>query len=173
MSEPFLAQIQIYGFNFAPKGWALCAGQIMPISQNTALFSLLGTTYGGNGLSTFGLPNLQGRVPIHAGQGPGLTQRDLGEQAGQEFVTILTSQLPAHNHPATCNDAVGTSYDPAANVWSTDAGQNNEYSSGNVAGQMSPNAVQPTGNGFPHNNMQPYLVVNYCIALVGIFPARS
>ncbi len=173
MSEPFLAQIQIFGFNFAPQGWALCAGQIMAISQNTALFSLLGTTYGGDGKTNFALPNLKGRVPIHSGQGPGLTLRDLGEQAGEEFVTLLTSEIPAHNHSATCNPAVGTSYDPAGNVWCHDAGETNEYSSGNPAGQMSPNALTPSGGGQPHNNMQPYLVLNYCIALVGIFPARN
>lgn len=173
MSEPFVAQIQIFGFNFAPQGWALCAGQILPISQNTALFSLLGTTYGGDGKSNFALPNLQGMVPIQQGQGPGLSVRDLGETGGEEFVTLLSSQMPGHTHPANCNNAVGTSYDPAGQIWSQDAAGNNEYGSGPVAGQMSPNAVLQAGGGQPHNNLQPYLVLNYCIAMQGVYPPRS
>jgi microcystin-dependent protein len=174
MSEPFVAQIQIFGFNFAPQGWALCAGQLLPISQNTALFSLIGTFYGGDGRSNFALPNLQGRVPISQGQGPGLTSRGVGEAAGKEFVTLLANQTPGHTHPAYCSNDVGTSYDPAGQVWSQDAGGNQEYGSGAVAGhQMSPSAIQPAGGGQPHNNLQPYVVLNYCIALQGVFPARS
>jgi microcystin-dependent protein len=173
MSEPFVAEIRIFGFNFAPSGWAMCNGQIMAISQNTALFSLLGTTYGGNGISTFALPNLQSRIPIGPGQGAGLSLRDLGELSGEENVTLLNTQLAAHSHPANCNSNMGNSYDPAGNLWSVDAGGNNEYGSGTIAGQMSPGAISPTGGGQPHNNIQPYLALNFCIALQGVFPARS
>lgn len=173
MSEPFVAQIQIFGFNFAPQGWALCQGQLLPISQNTALFSLIGTQFGGDGRSNFGLPNLQGSVPIGQGNGPGLTPRNIGETGGEAFVTILSSQLAGHTHPANCNNAVGTAYDPAGQVWSQDAGGNQEYGGGAVAGQMSPNAILQAGGGQPHNNLQPYLALNYCIAMQGVFPARS
>jgi microcystin-dependent protein len=173
MSEPFVGQIQIFGFNFAPQGWALCEGQLLSISQNTALFSILGTTYGGDGKTTFGLPNLQGRVPLQRGQGPGLTLRNLGDMGGEEFVTLLDNQMPGHTHPANCNNAVGTSYDPAGQVWSQDAGGNQEYGPMASAGQMSPKAILPAGGGQPHNNLQPYLVLNYCIALQGIYPPRS
>lgn len=175
MAEPFLAQIQIFAFNFAPQGWALCNGQILAISQNTALFSLLGTNFGGNGTSNFGLPNLQSRVPIGANDsaGPGLTQRVIGQVGGEEAVTLLSGQIPGHTHPANCSSAVGTSYDPAGNVWSVDAGGNNEYGSGPIAGQMSSSATGVTGGGAPHSNVQPYLAVNFCIALTGIYPSRS
>ena len=173
MSEPFVAEIRIFGFSFAPKGWAFCNGALLSISQNTALFSLLGTTYGGDGKSNFALPDMQGRVPLHPGQGPGLSLFDLGESGGEEIVTLLSNQIPAHTHPANCTNAVGTSYDPTGNVWSTDGAGNNEYGSGPVAGQMSPSAVLPTGGSQPHDNIQPSLVMNFCIALQGIFPARS
>ena len=173
MSEPFLAEIRIFGFNFAPQGWALCAGQLLSISQNTALFSLLGTQYGGNGTSNFALPNFQGRLAIGQGQGPGLTQRLVGETGGEQFVTLNSNQLPAHTHPATCNNAVGTSYDPAGQVWSQDAGGNQEYGNSTVAGQMAPNAILPAGGGLPHNNLQPFEVLSFCIAMQGIFPARN
>jgi microcystin-dependent protein len=173
MSEPFVAQIQIFGFNFAPQGWAFCQGQLLPISQNTALFSLIGTQFGGDGRSNFALPNLQDSVPIGQGQGPGLTQRNIGDTGGEPFVTILSSQLAGHTHPANCNNAVGTAYDPAGQVWSQDAGGNPEYGGVAVAGQMSPNAILQAGGGQPHNNLQPYLALNYCIALQGIFPSRN
>jgi microcystin-dependent protein len=173
MSEPFVAQIQIFGFNFAPQGWALCQGQILPISQNTALFSLLGTQYGGDGKSNFALPNMQGNIAIGQGQGPGLTSRAVGETGGQQSVTLTSNQLASHTHPATCNNAVGTVYDPAGEVWSQDAGGNQEYGSATVSGQMAPNAIMPAGGGQPHNNLQPFVVLNFCIALQGIFPARS
>lgn len=175
MAEPFVAQIQIFGFNFAPTGWAFCNGQVLPISQNTALFSLIGTTFGGDGRATFALPNLQSRVPIGANdsQGPGLTQRYLGEAGGEETVTLASPQTPGHTHPANCNSNNGTSYDPAGNVWSVDAGGNNEYGSGPIAGQMSTSATALTGGSQPHDNIQPYLTLNFCIALTGIYPARS
>lgn len=173
MSEPFVAQIQIFGFNFAPQGWAFCQGQLVAISQNTALFSLIGTQFGGDGRSNFALPNLQGSVPIGQGAGPGVTPRNVGESGGEPFVTISSSQLAGHTHPANCNNNVGTAYDPAGQVWSQDAGGNQEYGGGAPAGQMSPNAILPAGGGQPHNNLQPYLTLNYCIALQGIFPARN
>src|ERR1700688_2673042 len=127
MSDQFVSEIRIFAGNFPPRGWALCNGQILPISQNTALFSLLGTTYGGNGTSNFALPNLQGLSPMHAGQGAGLSPRVLGESGGTETVTLLASEIPAHTHPANCNSGTGDQFGPPGNVWATDAGGNNEY----------------------------------------------
>jgi microcystin-dependent protein len=172
MSNPFVAEIRIFPFNFAPKGWAFCDGQILPISQNTALFSLLGTTYGGDGRSNFALPNLQGISPLAAGAGPGLSLRDLGESGGEDSVTIVASTLPSHSHEATCNAGMGDQYGPAGNFWATDAGGNNEYNS-NSNSQMAAGAVGAVGSGLPHNNLQPYLVLNFCIALQGVYPPRS
>jgi microcystin-dependent protein len=171
MANPFVAEIRIFPFNFAPTGWAFCNGQILPISQNTALFSLLGTTYGGDGKSNFALPNLQGSSPIHQGQGPGLTLRDLGESGGEDSVTLLASELPAHTHAVNCVSGLGDQYGPAGTVWATDAGGNNEYDTDGAA-NMAPNALQNTG-GLAHNNLQPYLTLNFCIALQGIYPPRS
>ncbi|HEY3044525.1 MAG TPA: tail fiber protein [Vicinamibacterales bacterium] len=171
MADPFVAEIRLFGFNFAPKGWAMCNGQLLPISQNTALFSLLGTTYGGDGKSTFALPNLQSRVPMGTGQGQGLTLRDLGETGGTETVTLLISQMPVHTHAAACNSAVGNQYTPPG-FWAKDAAGNAEY---NAAGASAMNAaaLDQSGGDLPHTNMQPYCVVNYCIALQGVFPPRS
>jgi len=180
MSEPFLAQIQIFAFNFPPFGWAFCNGQILAISQNTALFSLLGTNYGGNGTSTFALPNLQSSVPVGVqnGAGPGLTQRFLGEAGGAESVTLLQTEMASHTHTANCTAAQGNSLNPAGGVWSTDVAGNNEYGSGSVAGSMSTLATSlsggtPNGSTQPHPNIQPYLALNFCIALRGIFPTRN
>src|SRR6476660_6451012 len=124
MSDPFIAEIRIFAFNFAPTGWALCNGQLLPISQNTALFSLLGTTYGGNGITTFALPDLQGRAPMGFGQGPGLSRRDLGEECGQESVALRSSEIPMHTHSARCNSGDGNQYDPAGHFWAQDAAGN-------------------------------------------------
>jgi len=173
MSEPFIGQICIYGFNFAPRGWAFCNGQILAISQNTALFSLLGTTYGGNGTTTFALPNLQSRVPLHFGQGPGLSQYSLGEVTGSESVTLIQNNLPPHNHnsttPATGADA--NSVDPAAGaVLGTGT---NIYRVAAASVQMSPTPTSLTGGGQPASIIQPILAVNFCIALQGIFPSRN
>jgi microcystin-dependent protein len=175
MSTPFLGQISIFAFNFAPRGWALCNGQLLAIAQNTALFSILGTTYGGNGTTTFALPNLQSRVPIGVGQGPGLSNRDLGEVGGQEAVTLTSDQNAPHNHQLLCSSADGNSYDPAGNYWSQDAGGNPEYgpASDGIAGSMSPAATSLAGGNQPHNNIQPYLTLNFCIAMEGIFPSRN
>jgi len=172
MSNPFVAEIRIFPFNFAPKGWAFCDGQLLSISQNTALFSLLGTTYGGNGTSNFALPNLQGCAPMHSGQGPGLSFRDLGETGGSASVTLLETEMPAHTHAANCNSGMGDQYSPAGNFWATDAGGNNEYNTGGGS-LMAAGAVANAGGSQPHNNLQPYLVLNFCIALQGVFPPRN
>ena len=174
MSNPFLAEIRIFTGNFPPKGWALCDGQLMPISQNTALFSLLGTTYGGNGTSNFALPNLQGCAPMQAGQGPGLSLRDLGETAGEQTVTLLDTEMPAHSHGA--QGATGSNQgSPANNAWASgQKGFGNVYapsSTNNV--QMSPLALSIAGGSLPHNNMPPFLGLTFIIALQGVFPARS
>lgn len=174
MSEPFIAEIRIFGYNFAPKNWAFCDGQIMPIQQNTALFSLVGTTYGGNGQTTFGLPNLQGRVPMHPGSGPGLTPRVLGETDGTETVTVLSSQMPAHTHGLGAQTVpLGGSASPAGNTL-TRPGSGFVYDATSPSGvAMAPQAVGFTGGTSPHNNMQPYLSINFCIALFGVFPQRN
>ncbi len=177
MSDVFLGEIRIFGFTFPPKGWAQCNGQLYPISQNTALFSLLGTTYGGNGQSTFGLPNLQGAAPLHPGQGSGLSNRDLGQIGGTPAVTLATPQIPNHTHPVGASSALGTLDDPTANVWAPARLQRqtvNLYA--DAAGTpvaMSGNTVSAAGGGQPHTNMPPYLVLNFCIALAGIFPSRN
>ncbi len=173
--EPFIGQIQPYGFNFAPKGWATCDGQILPIAQNTALFSLLGTTYGGNGQTTFALPDLRGRTMLHQGQGPGLTPRTMGESSGTETNTLITSNLPAHNHTvqAPVNNASPNTDEPA-NAFLAAASSGDAYNSAAGAGQFyGAFSTGLTGNNLPVNNMQPYLVINICIALVGIFPSRN
>ena len=172
MSQPFVGEIRIFGFNFPPRGWALCQGQILPISQNTALFSLLGTNYGGNGTSNFGLPDLQGRVALGAGQGNGLSDYVVGEYTGSENVTVLSNEMPLHAHAAQCFNGTGDSYAGTNAVPAIDAGGNNLYSA--AAGSTMNAAELPSmGGNLPHNNMQPYIVMNYCIALQGIFPARN
>jgi microcystin-dependent protein len=164
MSEPYIAEIKIVSFNFAPKGYALCNGQLLPINQNQALFSLLGTTYGGNGQTTFALPNLQGRVPIHFGS------HTLGEASGQENVTLNISQLPAHNHLVSASNANPDQGSPAGNMW---AGNTGAYSSASPDSSMNPASISSAGGSQPHTNMQPYLVMNFVIALQGIFPSRN
>ena len=175
MADPFVAEIRIFPFNFAPKGWAFCDGQLLPLSQNTALFSLLGTTYGGNGKSNFALPDLQGRAPMHPGQGPGLSLHDLGEQSGVETVTLLQSEMPAHTHSVMANAAQADLQSPSpARVLARSAGgpayQSN--SSANIV-PMAPQALTPAGGDQPHNNLQPYLTLYFNIALQGVFPPRS
>jgi microcystin-dependent protein len=172
MANPYVGEIRIVPFNFAPIGWALCNGQLLAISQNTALFSLIGTFYGGNGTSTFALPNLQGSAALHQGAGAGLTTFDIGESGGESDVTLLATQMPTHTHTANCNSGMGDQYGPPGNFWATDAGGNDEY--GSVAnGSMAPGAITLTGSSQPHNNLQPYLVLNFIIALQGVFPPRS
>ncbi len=175
MSSPFVAEIRIFTGNFAPKGWAQCDGQLMPISQNTALFSLLGTTYGGDGKSTFALPDLQGCAPMQAGQGPGLSLRDLGETSGEQSVTLLQTEMPAHSHTVQAAPSGGQA-SPVGNAWG--AGQKGlgdlyapSVPASNV--QMNPFATSIAGGNFPHNNMPPFLGLTFIIAQQGIFPARS
>lgn len=175
MSDPFVAEIRIVPFNFAPTGWATCDGQIMPISQNTALFSLLGTTYGGDGKSTFALPNLQGSAPMQSGQGPGLSLRDLGEIGGEQTVTLITTEMPAHSHNVRATTGAGVSTNPEGKAWAGAArGRPPAYAPSQSSNlQMSPAATMVTGGSLPHNNMQPYLTLLFIIALQGVFPARS
>lgn len=171
MADPFVAEIRMFGFNFAPKGWAFCDGQLLPISQNTALFALLGTYYGGDGKATFALPNLQGSVPIGVGQGPGLTPRDLGESGGAEAVSLTQAEIPAHTHVlAVSEDRTDELTSPSGKL--PPGGGVDMYASGPGLAQMSPHAVAPTGIGAPHDNMMPHLHLNFCIALQGIFPPR-
>ena len=174
MSQPYLGEIRMFGGNFAPRGNALCNGQLLAISQNTALFSILGTTYGGNGTSNFALPDLRGRVPIHMGQGPGLSNYVLGQQDGSEAVTLNTTQIPSHTHIANCHSEAGNSKDPTNNVWSKDAGVSSAvFSNATPDGIMNPNAIAPAGGNQPHTNIQPYLTITFIIALEGIFPSRN
>ena len=174
MSQPFVAEIRMFGFNFAPTGWALCNGQLLPISQNTALFSLLGTMYGGDGKTTFALPNLQGNAPLNFGQGPGLTDRIEGEIGGEQYVTLLTSEIPAHTHLAGSSSGASGAAAPTNGVWATAGrGRPSPYSSNAPNTSMSGLAIGPTGGNQPHNNMPPYLTLNFCIALQGIFPPRG
>jgi microcystin-dependent protein len=175
MADPFVAEIRMFGFNFAPRGWAFCNGQILPLSQNTALFSLLGTTYGGNGQSNFALPDLQGRVPMFFGQGPGLSLRDLGETGGEDTVTLTTQEIPSHQHSMMTATTPATANAPSPAVGLSRSSGGTAYQSNVASGvvQMSPSTLAPYGSGGPHNNDQSYLVVNFCIALQGVFPPRT
>jgi microcystin-dependent protein len=176
MSDPFIAEIRITPYNFAPRGWAFCNGQTLSISQNTALFSLLGTNYGGNGVSTFNLPNLQGRAPLHQGQGQGLSLRILGEPGGQDTTTLLAAQMPLHTHGVRSQTAGGNNADPAGNVWASPGatrGLRAYNPAAGTGGAMAPTAISVTGSGQPHNNLMPYLALNFVIALQGIYPPRS
>ncbi len=175
MTDPFLAEIRIFTGNFAPAGWALCNGQLMSISQNTALFSLLGVTYGGDGRTTFALPNLQGSAPMQQGQGPGLSQRYLGEQGGETSVTLLQSEMATHTHRPMAYDANGNSNSPGNAVWAQSLNGRvavNMYSPTAPNVMMAPQTTQVMGGSQPHNNMQPYLGLTFIIALQGIFPQR-
>jgi len=171
--DPFVAEIRIFPFNFAPKGWAWCDGQILPLSQNTALFSLLGTTYGGDGKSNFALPNLQGRSPMHPGQGPGLSLHDLGEEGGVETVSLLESEIPSHSH------GLGADVLDIADTNAVSSNASFAISSGGTLYQAtsnataSDNAISPAGGDQPHNNMQPYLTFYFNIALQGVYPPRT
>lgn len=172
MADPFVAEIRMFGGNFAPRGWAFCEGQLLPISQNTALFSLLGANYGGNAKTNFALPDQKGRAPMFYGQGTGLSNREIGEKGGSETVTLTTRELPGHTHYFRATGEAGTESSPSNNA---PANSNSRpYSPGNLsAGQMDENVLTPTGGGLPHNNMMPYLTVNFIIALRGVFPPRS
>ena len=181
MADPFVAEIRIFPFNFAPKGWAFCDGQLLPISQNTALFSLLGTTYGGDGRSTFALPNLQGMTPMFYGQGPGLSLFDIGETGGSETVTLLSTEIPSHAHAVSATTSTGNTDQPSGSLLGEGQSSNqgitgpvNYYTAAtSPVVQLNPLAAGFTGGSLPHNNMMPYLTLNFCIALQGVFPPRS
>src|SRR5438132_10486702 len=176
MADPFVAEIRIFPFNFAPKGWAFCNGQILPLSQNTALFSLLGTTYGGDGKSNFALPNLQGSAPMMWGQGNGLSLYDIGQQSGTETVTLLQTEMPLHNHMVQAQNIDPADVNkPQPTVVMGLSNNGNAYRprSGGTIVNMNVQEIGITGGSLPHNNMMPYLVVNFCIALQGVFPPRS
>jgi microcystin-dependent protein len=166
MSEPFLSEIRVLSFSFAPQGWALCKGQLMPINQNQALFSLLGTTYGGDGRVNFGLPNLQGRIPVHMGNG-----HTLGESGGEQAVTLNVQEIPGHTHSATCSNIAGAKAGGQGDVWAADNNGNAPYSS-LFDTTMAPNAISVTGGSQAHPNLAPFMVLNFCIALQGIYPSQ-
>ena len=173
--DPFVAEIRIFPFNFAPRGWAMCNGQLLPISQNTALFSLIGTFYGGDGKSTFALPNLQGSAPMHPGQGPGLSLHDLGETGGTPFVTLISSEMPAHNHSMNARPTGAIPPQPSPVGLAPARTNSRPYApAGSQAnGLMNLSATFPSGGDQPHNNMMPSLTLNFCIALQGVFPPRT
>jgi len=164
MATPYLAEIRIFSFNFAPKGWAFCNGQLLPINQNQALFALLGTTYGGNGIQTFALPNLQGNVPIHAGNG-----FVLGQTGGEFSHTLTTNEMPAHTHVPVGSSTPANLGVPTGNLWATGNAAYNTTPNTN----MNPAGILPVGSGQPHENRTPFLVLNFCIALQGIFPSQN
>ena len=180
MADPYIGEIKMFGGNFAPRLYAFCDGQLLVISQNTALFSILGTTYGGNGTTNFGLPNLQGRAAMSAGDGPGLTPRSLGEIGGEPAVTLNTTQIPSHNHQMRCNEAAGDAASPGNATFGLVGGRGRPPFYANIAPPpvsdsipMAPQAIGNTGGSQAHNNMQPYLAVNFIIALQGVFPPRN
>jgi microcystin-dependent protein len=176
MSDPFLGEIRLFAFTFAPRGWFDCSGQILSIAQNTALFSLLGTTYGGNGQTTFALPNLNGRVPVHQGQGPGLSFYSLGQVAGSETVTLLPTQMPAHTHQARAVTAAANEVQPGPGVMPGAVSGQTMYATdlaGSRAFSLGPQATSVAGGSQPHQNCMPTLVARYCIAAQGIFPSRN
>ncbi len=173
MADPFVAEIRIFAFNFAPTGWAFCNGQLLPISQNTALFSLLGTFYGGDGKSTFALPNLQGSVPMHQGQGQGLSQRFVGEQSGTPFVTLLQSEMPFHTHFVQASNQQADVQEPTPDtVLGRPVGAVPYVPGSPPQVLMHAQSISIAGSSLPHNNLMPYLVINFCIALQGVYPQR-
>lgn len=177
MSEPFIGEIRLFGGNFAPRGWSFCHGQLLPIPENTALFSLLGTTYGGDGRSTFALPNLQGRAPMGPGRGPGLTDRRLGEQVGAPTETLSEQQLPAHNHPMQGSSTVATEdgeTTPGGHVLGTDEEEEAQvFHPPDTMQDFASTAISSFGGGQAHDNVQPHIAMNYIIAMVGLYPSRS
>ncbi len=174
MSQPFLGMVAVFGFNFAPRGWALCQGQILPIAQNTALFSLLGTMYGGNGQTTFALPDLRGRFPNSFGQGPGLSNYTQGQVSGTESITLTVNNMPAHNHLVNSNNTTVSQIRPGGNLLGKAAANNFETPANTpTPATMAPNMITPAGSNQPFASMNPYLTLNYCIALEGIFPSRN
>jgi microcystin-dependent protein len=174
MSEQFIGEIRMFAGNFPPRGWQFCQGQILSIAQNTALYSILGTTYGGNGTTTFALPDLRGRYPMQPGQGPGLSPRTLGEQGGSETVTLLANQMPAHTHSLNVSSQAGEVETPVGTVLAADTtAAVLNYRSAPIDGTMNPAAIGVAGGSQPHNNMSPYTCVNFIIAVEGIYPSRN
>ena len=177
MATPFLGEVRIFSFNFAPKGWAMCNGQVMPIAQNQALFALLGTTYGGDGTTNFALPDLRSRIAIGFGQGPGLSNYVQGQFGGEEVHTLITQEMPAHNHPVACKSTIDNSTpptSPVSNFWTRENNGDAPYSSTpNGLSGMHPSAIATAGGSQPHLNLQPSLTMNFCIALAGVFPSRN
>ncbi|RMH16215.1 MAG: phage tail protein [Acidobacteria bacterium] len=175
MSEPFLAEIRIFAGNFAPRGWAFCNGQLLPIAQNTALFSLIGTTYGGDGRTTTALPNLKGRAPMHPGRGPGLTARRLGQRGGTESITLTEAQMPSHTHTVRASAVPGNNLEPVGHWISRGAPPTplNVFAPPSSTVPMNAGIVGNAGGSQPHNNMQPFLAMNFIIALVGLYPSRG
>jgi microcystin-dependent protein len=173
MANPFVAEIRIFGFNFAPTGWAFCNGQLMPLSQNTALFSLLGTTYGGDGKSTFALPNMQGKSPMNFGPSTTGTEYFLGQESGVEFVNLLESEMPHHNHGALVSGRTATARTPSNQLPAVGSGVQVYGAFPGTQTNLAFQALTPAGGSLPHNNMMPYLTLNFCIALQGVFPPRG
>lgn len=173
MSDQFISEIRVFPFNFAPLGWAQCNGQHLQISQNTALYSLLGTTYGGDGMTTFGLPDLQGSVPVSAGQGHGLTERQPGEKAGSAAVALSPPEMPSHTHTLNVTSALATERQPSGQVFAQGDGISAYGPNTEATTVFYPSTISYAGNSQPHNNLMPYLTVNYCIALQGLFPQRQ
>src|SRR4051812_20722577 len=174
MAEPFMGQIIMAGFNFSPRGYATCDGQLMSIAQNTALFSLLGTSFGGNGVNNFGLPDLRGRAPLHQGQGPGLSDFVIGQVAGEEAHTLINTEMPMHNHLMSVSNTSGALPSPSGNfVAASSSNQTALYRPASDGSTLNPQSIGLAGGNQPHNNMQPYLVINFCIALEGIYSSRN
>ena len=171
MGQPYIGEIRMFGGSFAPAGWAFCNGQLIPISENDALFILLGTTYGGDGQETFALPNLQSRIPIHMGQGSGTSSYTIGEQGGVEQVTLTTNQIPIHTHPPLASNTGGAEL-PTNNYWA-DSALGKPYTAAPPAVLMNPATITPTGGSQPHDNLLPYLCVTYIISLFGVFPSQT
>ncbi|MEO8669971.1 MAG: tail fiber protein [Tahibacter sp.] len=173
MGEPFVGEIRMFGGNFPPSGWAFCQGQLMPISQNDTLFTLIGTTYGGDGQETFGIPDLQGRVPIHAGQGPGISQNyQIGEKSGVESVTLNTQQMPIHNHAFVVSTSVSNSGSPT-NQTLAQSTQRAAYFEATTTTNLAPSSLGPAGGSQPHDNMMPFLTLSFIISLFGVFPSQN
>ena len=174
MATPFLGQITLFGGNFAPRGFALCSGQFLAIAQNDALFALIGTTYGGDGVTSFALPDMRGRLPVHAGQGPGLSNYIIGQSGGSETVTLAVTQIPSHTHTTSGSSASGSAADPSNGFWAAEPTADvAQFSNAAPGASMSPAAVSNSGGSQPHENLQPFLCVNFVIAIEGIFPSRN
>ena len=173
MSEPFVGEVRMFAGNFAPRSWAYCDGQLLSVSQNDALFSLLGTIYGGDGRTTFGLPDLRGRIPLHAGSGPGMSSRKIGAKGGAEKVTLSLNQLPSHNHSARALGKPGDSGNPHNRHWAATSGSPDYYTSDPPGVNMDNNAISTVGGSQSHNNIMPFLCIHFIIALFGVYPSRN